>query len=164
MKLHHYQTYVQWTGNTGQGTAHYQAYSRNHNISVLGKNMVIPASSDVAFRGDASRYSPEELFLASLSACHMLWYLHLCATHNICVLAYEDQAISTMEERADGAGQFTSVTLKPVVTISDASKTALAETLHQEANQKCFIANSCNFMIHHEAVIQWEGEMVKFKS
>lgn len=155
MKLHHYQTSVQWTGNTGQGTANYQAYNRNHNISVAGKTIVIPASSDVAFRGDASRYSPEELFLASLSACHMLWYLHLCATHNICVLAYEDHAIGTMEERADGSGQFTAVTLKPLITISDSSKAALAKTLHHEANQKCFIANSCNFTIQHEAVIQW---------
>ena len=80
MKLHQYAINLRWTGNTGQGTKTYTSYGRNHEISAPGKP-VLPASSDPHFRGDAARYNPEELLVASLSACHMLWYLHLCATN-----------------------------------------------------------------------------------
>ena len=77
MKRHTYQTQVDWTGNTGEGTKTYQGYGRDHTITSDGKAR-IQGSSDPAFRGDATRYNPEELLVASLSACHMLWYLHLC--------------------------------------------------------------------------------------
>jgi len=63
---------VRWTGNQGSGTSAYRAYSRNHEISAAGKP-VVPASSDPAFNGDPGRYNPEDLLVASLSGCHMLW-------------------------------------------------------------------------------------------
>lgn len=152
MKEHHYQIRMEWTGNLGRGTHHYRAYSRDHLISVDGKAVSIPASSDPAFRGDPSRYNPEELFLASLSACHMLWFLHLCAVNKIVVTDYIDRATGIMEEAADGSGRFREVTLRPKIKVETEEMIARSERLHHEANRMCFIANSCNFPVRHEAV------------
>jgi organic hydroperoxide reductase OsmC/OhrA len=150
-KQHHYQTRTVWTGNTGTGTSGYRAYERAHEISAAGKP-VIAGSSDPNFRGDAARYNPEELLVASLSACHMLWYLHLCADNGIVVTAYEDRAQGTMVETTNGGGQFTEVVLHPVVTIN-AGDPALAARLHERAHELCFIANSVNFPVRCEATI-----------
>ena len=109
MKQHHYDLCVTWTGNRGEGTAAYKSYTRDHVIAVSGKPE-IAGSSDPAFRGDVSRYSPEDLLVASLSACHMLWYLHLCAANRVVVTAYEDAAEGTMVEKEDGSGAFAEVT------------------------------------------------------
>src|SRR5690606_36990043 len=115
-------------------------YSRDYDVIIEGRP-TLAGSSDEAFRGDASRHNPEDLLLAAISACHMLWYLHLCAVAGIVVTAYEDQAEAEMAMNADGSGQFTSATLRPVVTIAS-SEVELAKALHHEANQKCFIARS----------------------
>jgi len=147
---HHYKVKIEWTGNQGQGTLSYKSYNRNHTISAKGKSVDIKASSDPSFQGDNKRYNPEELFLSSLSACHMLWYLHLCSEHKIVVTTYEDQATATMEVANSGSGQFTEACLHPKVTIEDESKIEKANALHQEANKMCFIANSCNFEIKHQ--------------
>tara|TARA_B110000211_G_C14086713_1_gene556995 strand:- start:881 stop:1204 length:324 start_codon:yes stop_codon:yes gene_type:complete len=103
--------------------------------------------------GDSSRYNPEDLFMSSLSACHMLWYLHLCATKNIIVTSYIDDAIGIMEEDESGSGKFTEVTLNPIIKITDASRIDEAISLHEEANRLCFIANSCNFKIKHNPTV-----------
>ena len=101
-----------WTGNRGEGTASYRGYGRDHVLSVKDKPE-IPGSSDPSFRGDPQRYNPEELLVASLSSCHMLWYLHLCAVSGVVVVDYRDEAGGTMEETADGGGFFREVVLKP---------------------------------------------------
>ncbi len=147
-KQHLYKTMIEWTGNRGEGTSAYRAYDRDHRISVDGKP-AIEASSDPAFMGDPSRYNPEELFLSSLSSCHMLWYLHLCSDHGIVVLSYKDEATGTMVEE-EGGGRFTAVTLHPVITINDEAMIEKANELHGLANRSCFIANSCNFPVKHE--------------
>ena len=151
MKTHHYLTNLNWTGNTGRGTGSYTAYKRDYIISVGGK-AEIKGSSDPAFRGDTTRYNPEELLVASLSSCHMLWYLHLCAEAGIVVTAYTDAAEGTMAETHEGSGHFTEVVLKPVVTVADAAMVETANQLHGKANKMCFIANSCNFPVHHKPV------------
>lgn len=151
MKKHIYKTQLIWTGNTGRGTASYRAYQRDYTIQIEGKPE-IKGSSDPAFRGDKNRHNPEELFVASLSSCHMLWYLHLCAENEITVIDYEDKAEGVMTEKESGAGYFESVILKPKVTILEADKKELAQRLHHQANEMCFIANSCNFEISHEPV------------
>src|SRR5215471_14353942 len=137
---HRYRIAVNWTGNLGTGTSGYRAYGRNHEISAEGKKAAIPGSSDPHFRGDASRYNPEELLVAALSACHMLSFLHLCADRGIVVTAYRDDAEGTMAEHADGSGEFTKVVLKPRVTIADASRGGELRELHAKAHQLCFIA------------------------
>lgn len=156
-KNHQYQVEVHWTGNTGQGTANYRAYDRAHEISV-GKKTIIPGSSDPAFRGDPTRYNPEELLVASLSTCHMLWYLHLCAEAKIVVTHYLDRAIGLMTETAEGGGRFTEVTLKPSITIKSGSDLAVAEQLHEKAHHLCFIANSVNFPVCCEPQLQVEAQ------
>lgn len=151
-KTHQYQVEVKWTGNTGQGTAGYRAYDRAHEISVAGKP-IIPGSSDPAFRGDPTRYNPEELLVASLSTCHMLWYLHLCADAKIVVTEYRDNPIGIMTETKDGGGRFTEVMLKPVVTVAAGSDSALVEQLHEKAHHLCFVAKSMNFPVRCEPKI-----------
>ena len=113
-KHHKYTLQVVWTGDQGSGTSRYDAYSRDHLVRAANKQ-AIEASSDPAFRGDATRHNPEELFVASLSSCHMLWYLHLCAVNGIVVTGYVDDPIGTMEESAKGSGRFTDVLLRFVV-------------------------------------------------
>lgn len=152
-KHHNYTAKIEWTGNQGEGTASYKAYSRDHMISGEGKQIQIPGSSDPSFRGDSNRYNPEELFLASLSSCHMLWYLHLCSVHKVIVSSYVDLATGTMEESENGSGRFKEVTLHPKVYVEKGSMIKKALELHHEANEMCFIANSCNFSIKHEAEI-----------
>jgi len=114
---------------------------------------VIPGSSDPAFRGDRECYNPEELLVASLSSCHMLWYLHLCADDGIDVVAYEDTALGEMLENADGSGAFVEVVLRPRVRIAPGADAVRAAALHEEAHRRCFIANSVNFPVRHEPEI-----------
>ena len=151
---HHYTACVTWTGDLGQGTAGYKAYSRAHRIEIPGKPD-IAGSSDPAFRGDPSMHNPEDLLVAALSACHMLWYLHLAAARGIVVTGYRDDAGGTMREGENGQGRFTGVILRPVVTIAQGDKAAAA-ALHGEAHRNCFIANSVNFPVTHEATIHCE--------
>ena len=141
---------MRWTGNLGEGTSSYRSYSRNHEIAASGKP-VLPGSSDPTFRGDPARYNPEELLVSSLSTCHMLWYLHLCAEAQITVLQYEDQASGVMVEREDGGGHFTEVMLEPRVVIAPGADLDQAERLHERAHDLCFIASSVNFPVRCQA-------------
>lgn len=146
--IHRYKAQTTWIGNRGTGTSDYKAYERNHDISIAGKP-VLSCSSDPSFRGDPKRHNPEELLVASLSGCHMLWYLHLCATNGVIVVEYNDEAMGAMEENKDGSGQFTEVTLNPKVTVKEKSMIDKANALHHEANKMCFIARSVNFPVRH---------------
>lgn len=144
---HQYAVSIEWTGNLGSGTQHYRGYSRDHTISAEG-NPDILASSDRTFHGRAERWNPEELLLAALSDCHMLSYLHSAVRHGVVVTAYRDDAVGMMRTAGDG-GAFTSVTLRPVVTIS-AGDPQVARSIHAEASANCFIASSVNFPVRHE--------------
>lgn len=155
-RSHRYQTRVEWTGNLGRGTADYRAYSRDHVVSAPGRPP-LAGSSDPAFRGDAARWNPEDLLLASLSSCHMLWYLHLCSAAGIVVQAYRDEAEGTMVEDEGGGGRFTAATLRPVATLAPGADAARALALHEEAHRLCFIANSVNFPVALEPRIEPVG-------
>lgn len=148
MKEHTYHTNLRWTGNTGKGTETYRGYERSHLISVEGKQ-TIEASSDPSFRGDKSKYNPEEMFVASLSSCHMLWFLHLCSEASVIVLEYTDAAIGKMTESDDGNGKFSEVILNPVVKVKEEWMIEKTDSLHEKANAFCYIANSCNFPVRH---------------
>ena len=149
MRVHHYNVQTAWTGNRGEGTRDYKAYDRSHVITIEGK-ADIQGSSDPSFRGDRSKHSPEDLFVSTLSTCHMLWYLHLCSVNGVEVVEYNDKAIGEMEENADGSGRFIRVTLKPEVLVAKHSMIDKANELHREAHRMCFIANSVNFEVIHE--------------
>lgn len=155
-KTHHYGVRIEWTGNRGEETSHYRAYSRDHEITADGKP-VVAGSSDPAFRGDAARYNPEDMLVSALSACHMLSYLHLCAVNGIVVTAYRDRATGEMSETGDGGGRFTSVRLRPRVTVASGDA-GLARRLHEQAHHLCFIASSVNFPVACEPEILFAGE------
>jgi organic hydroperoxide reductase OsmC/OhrA len=146
VKQHTYQVRVDWTGNDGEGTKSYKGYRRDHVITAERKPQ-IPGSSDPSFRGDPTRYNPEELLVASLSTCHMLWYLHLCAVNQVTVLEYRDAAAGVMEEGEDGSGAFVRVLLQPAVKIAAGDDRAKALALHEQAHHDCFIARSVNFPV-----------------
>lgn len=150
MKKHNYTLKLTWTGNTGQGTTNYRSYERSHVITAFNKPE-LQGSSDPAFRGDATKYNPEELLVASLSSCHMLWFLHLCADNGIVVVDYVDEPVGVMVETADGGGHFSEVTLNPRVKVMKMADLDLLEQLHYQASKLCFIANSVNFPVHHQA-------------
>ncbi|WP_276165607.1 OsmC family protein [Zobellia alginiliquefaciens] len=149
-KEHHYKANLKWTGNTGSGTTGYRDFERSYAISIENKPDIL-GSSDPAFRGDATKYNPEELLVASLSSCHMLWYLHLCSEAGVIVVDYKDNATGTMIETADGGGRFSEVTLHPVVTVKVSEMVEKAQELHKKANTLCFIANSVSFVVKHKA-------------
>ena len=148
-RTHRYEVEVTWTGNTGSGTSGYRDYARDQDVAGVetpGKPVIL-GSADPAFRGDPQRWNPEELLVVSLSQCHMLWYLALCAKAGIVVTAYRDRPDGTMSENAEGSGVFTDVTLRPHVTITDGERVGEATELHHEAHRMCFIANSVNFPV-----------------
>lgn len=154
--LHNYQAEVTWTGARGVGTASYTSYSRDHDVTFAGKPS-LPGSADPAFRGDPSRYNPEELLLGAVSQCHMLWFLHLAARDGVVVVGYSDHATGTMRVEAAGHGQFTEVVLRPAVTIARAVRpdgSPIADedlaVLHARSHQHCFISRSVNFPVRHD--------------
>jgi len=143
---HRYEATITWTGNSGPGTIRPAAYRRDHEIDIAGKPTIL-GSSDPQFRGDPSRHNPEDLLVASVSACHMLWYLALCAGNGVVVTNYVDRAEGRMVEDASGAGRFTAVVLRPEITLAPGSDRAVADAQHHGAHEKCFIAQSVNFPV-----------------
>jgi len=151
-KSHRYALQLDWTGARHGAAEKYEAYSREYRITIDGKPALL-GSADPTFRGDASLHNPEELLLAALSSCHMLSYLALCVRARIPVVAYTDSASGTMSEKAPHRTGFTEVVLRPRVVIAKGADAARAKMLHEQAHDLCFIANSVNFPVHHEAEI-----------
>lgn len=147
-RQHHYQATIEWTGNTGTGTDNYKSYERSHKI-IIDNKMEIFGSSDPTFRGDKTKHNPEDLLISSLSACHLLWYLHLCSEAGVIVLDYNDNATGIMIETSDGSGHFIEVTLNPIVVVKESDMIDKANELHKKAHKLCFIANSVNFPVKH---------------
>jgi organic hydroperoxide reductase OsmC/OhrA len=154
---HHYPVTITWTGNLGTGTSAYDAYGRGYVIGGSSKP-AIPGSSDPVFRGERTRWNPEEMLVASLSACHQLWVLHLCSYAGIVVTQYVDHAEGFMTESASGGGGFTRVVLRPHVTVAFGTDPQRLDAIHRDAHAKCFIANSVNFPVEHEPRVYVEEE------
>lgn len=149
---HRYTVRSEWTGDRGSGTSGYRDYDRSVTIAVDGKPELL-ASSDKPFRGDPSRWNPEDLLLAALSECHLLSYLHACVQAGVVVVGYEDEASGVMALDGRGGGAFREVVLRPRVTVADASMTDAATAAHAQAHEWCFIANSVNFPVRHEPTV-----------
>ncbi len=148
MTDHHYALGLAWHGNRGTGTSGYREYGRDCVLTADGKPDLL-GSADVPFRGDGSRWNPEELLVAALAQCHLLSYLHSAVNHGIVVTAYRDAPVGTMSQVGAG-GRFTSVVLRPQVTITDPGQVELAQAIHREAGENCFIAASVSFPVTHE--------------
>ena len=154
-KTHRYNAQIAWTGAGEEGTKSYKSYERLYNVNIEGKPTVI-GSSDPAFRGDPALHNPEDMLVASVSACHMLWYLHICSVSRVTVTSYIDDSEGIMEEDKDGSGRFTKIILRPRVRITAESDLRQAEKAHAKANKMCFIANTLNCPIMHEPTIEWD--------
>jgi organic hydroperoxide reductase OsmC/OhrA len=155
-RTHRYDLMVSWTGDRGTGTSGYRDYGREHVVTADGRPL-LDGSSDPAFRGDKARWNPELELLAALSQCHLLSYLHVCATAGVIVTGYEDAPYGIMAETVDGGGHFTEVVLRPLVTVTAPEMTEAAVELHEEAGRKCFIASSVNFAVRHEPTVSVYG-------
>jgi len=153
--LHTYRATVTWTGNRGTGTSGYRDYDRDHVITSDGRPP-LPGSSDPAFRGDPSRWTPEHLLVTALSQCHLMSYLHLCAEAGVVVTGYRDDPVGTMVEEGRG-GRFTEVILRPHVTVASPEMVDGARRLHEDAHRACFIASSVAFAVRHEPTIDVAG-------
>ncbi|MCA2014357.1 OsmC family protein [Cereibacter sphaeroides] len=156
MKQHSYTSAIRWTGNTGEGTAHYRAYTRDWEVAVPGKP-VIPCSNDPLLGGNKGLMNPEDMLLSALSGCHMLWYLHLASDAGIVVTAYEDAPEGTGELEPGGAARFVKAVLRPRITVKPGADMARAEAIHHEIHKVCFIARSVNFPVEIEPVFTIEG-------
>ena len=146
---HDYRVTVHWQGNLGTGTSGVRDFSRAHEVRAQGKP-ALAASADPQLRGDGDRWNPEELLVAALSQCHMLWFLHLSALAGVVVTDYTDTAVGTMEMERSGGGQFTKVLLRPVVAVTEQAMSPEVPELHGKAGQMCFIARSVNFPVECE--------------
>lgn len=155
-RQHSYEVAVQWTGNRGSGTSGYRDYGRDHLVAAAGRPD-IAGSADPVFRGDRDRWSPEDLFVAGLSQCHLLSYLHVCVEHGVTVTAYSDAATGLMEEDGAGGGRFVEVVLHPAVTVADPATAETALELHVLASQRCFLAASVAFPVRHEPTVTVAG-------
>ncbi|AOC94606.1 OsmC-like protein [Flavobacterium anhuiense] len=150
---HTFKAKLNWNSRQNQEESSKRFYSKTHQIKIEGKP-VLDVSAAKAFKGDPELYNPEDLLLSSLVSCHMMSYLYVCSQNGIEVLEYSDNAEATLEVNPDGSGRFTEVRLHPKVKISNSDQIELALELHQKANQLCFIANSCNFPVLHEAFVK----------
>jgi organic hydroperoxide reductase OsmC/OhrA len=151
--VHRYEIHLDWTGNRGSGTSGYRDYDRRHEVSADGKP-TIAGSSDPAFRGESDRWTPEDLLVASLSQCHLLWFLHLAADSGVVVSEYTDDAHGILKMNPDGSGQFTEVVLRPQVVVASPDMVEPAQQLHDRVHELCFIARSVNFPVRPEPVTQ----------
>jgi len=147
---HLFKAEANWTSNKNKEDSTKRFYSKSHQIKIEGK-LILDVSAAKAFKGDSELYNPEDLLLSSLVSCHMMSYLYVCSQNKIEVIEYSDNAEATLEVSENGSGRFTEVRLKPKVKITNSDQIELALNLHFKANQLCFIANSCNFPVLHEA-------------
>jgi len=150
---HLFKAAINWTSNQNQEQSGRKFYSKSHQIKIEGKP-VLDVSAAKAFKGDPELYNPEDLLLSSLVSCHMMSYLYVCSQNGIEVVDYSDNAEAILEVAPDGSGRFTEVRLNPKVKIANPDKIQEALELHTKANQLCFIANSCNFPVLHDATCE----------
>lgn len=150
MTRHDYTARIAWTGNRGDGTRTYRGYDRTWDIATLGKP-VTHCSNDPLLGGDPALPNPEDLLLASLSACHMLWYLHLASAAGVVVTGYTDDPLGIGESTPDGSGRFVRAVLRPEIVVTAGTDLAAADAIHARIHAHCFIARSVSFPVEHAA-------------
>jgi organic hydroperoxide reductase OsmC/OhrA len=122
-------------------------YSRAHTWTFDG-GAVVPASASPqvmkAPLSDPAGVDPEEAFVASISSCHMLWFLWEAAARKLVVDSYTDRAVGYLEKNAEGRFAITRVVLRPDIVFKGgaAPDADTLATMHHDAHEKCFIANS----------------------
>lgn len=147
---HTYETEIVWTGNRGEGTRDYRAYDRTWDMAAPGKP-VVACSNDPLLGGDPAKYNPEDLLVAAVSSCHMLWYLHLASRAGLTVYRYVDRPVGIGEGDSDGVGRFERVILRPTIVLAPGDDVTAADVIHDEIHRFCFIGRSVAFPVEHEA-------------
>lgn len=147
---HDFTARIAWTGNRGEGTQRFRGYERTWTLMTPG-GAALACSNDPRLGGDPSRANPETLLLASLSACHMLWYLHLASTGGVVVTGYADDPLGVAEGAPDGAGRFVKAVLRPRIDLAAGSDVAAADAIHARIHAYCFIAQSVRFPVEYSA-------------
>jgi organic hydroperoxide reductase OsmC/OhrA len=132
-------SHLEWTGAAKGPTRDPATFSRDLNVSVDA--IAVPMSSAPSYRGDPSRANPEQLFVASLSACQALTYLFLAAKNGVPVVAYTDDAEGRLG-LVDGRIRMSRVTLRPHITLDAGASETRARELVDKAHGDCFVANS----------------------
>lgn len=132
-------------------------YSRRHRWQVDGGLEIAASSSPDIVRpplSDPTAIDPEEAFVASLSSCHMLWFLSIAATRGFCVDQYRDEATGQLGRNEDGKTAVTIVTLYPEAVFSGEHRPSPGEIeeMHDQAHRQCFIANSVRTTVRCEPV------------
>lgn len=146
---HEFVSRIEWTGDSGSGTASYRGYDRSWRIVTPGKP-VVTCSNDPRLGGDPALPNPEDLLLSSLAACHMLWYLHLAGRAGIVVTRYHDMPIAVAESTPDGAGRIVRAILRPEIVVQAGADLVRAEAIHHEVGEVCMIARSVGFPVRYE--------------
>lgn len=140
-----YKAEIRW--RRGEETFTDKRYSRAH-VWRFDGGVEVPASSSPqvvpAPYSNAAAVDPEEAFVAALSSCHMLWFLHIAAQRGYCIDTYDDHALGVIEKNSSGKLAITRVTLEPKAVFSGSRKPGAEElkAMHHEAHEQCFIANS----------------------
>jgi organic hydroperoxide reductase OsmC/OhrA len=154
---HEFTADIHWSGDRGEGTRTYRGYDRTWRLETRG-GVQLDCSNDPGLGGDPSKPNPEDLLLASLASCHMLWFLHLASTAGIVVRAYADTPLGIGESGPKGEGRFTKAILRPRITLEPGADRSKADALHHEVSRYCFIARSVNFPVEYAATYQeFEG-------
>lgn len=148
-KLHDFASSIVWTGNRGEGTRAYKGYDRTWDIALPGKD-IIHCSNDPLLGGDSAKMNPEDLLISALSACHMLWYLHLASNAGIVVTGYRDDPIGHGETLPNGSGRFIAAVLRPKISVQEGADLEFAGNIHHKVHDFCFIARSVNFPVSYE--------------
>lgn len=146
---HDFRTRVRWTGDQGTGTRSYRGYLRTWQMAADGQP-ALAASNDPRLGGDPALPNPEQLLLAAVSSCHMLWFLHLASEAGLVVRGYVDDPVGEAESERSGSGRFVRAVLHPTIDIEGAFDAALAASLHGRAHAVCFCARSVAFPIEVE--------------
>lgn len=139
-----HRTMIDW--RRGDAAFTYETYSRSHVLRFEG-DIAVPAraapANIPATAAGGPGVDPEQAFVASLSSCHMLWFLHFACRAGHVVERYVDEASGVLGKTADGRVAMTRVSLNPVVTFSgEAPGPEAHAALHEKAHERCFIANS----------------------
>ena len=145
-KEHDFNATLRWTGNKGKGTSTYHAYTRDWTLESAGKP-AISCSNDPRLGGDPALYNPEDMLIAALSSCHMLWFLHLASNAGLTVHAYDDNPVGTGQSLPDGTGRFIRALLRPKIGLAPGSDVSIANDVHSRIHNYCFIARSVNFPV-----------------
>jgi len=158
--MHLYTAKVMWNRNSQVFVD--GKYSRRHSIEFDGGAALPGSSSPLVVPvplSDPAAVDPEEAFVSALSACHMLWFLSIAAARRFCVDTYTDRAEGVMAGNAHGKLAMSLVTLRPHVLFSSSHRPSPDEflSMHRQAHEECFIANSVRTEVQCEPVLLFAG-------